>query len=85
MTSGGLTKTEGWNLQLQGRVRDLEADLAEAEKHLSRLTQYGVMRPGPAYFALARGFLKKMQAKREKADAQAKDIDAFLGQRTIDG
>lgn len=27
MTSGGLTMTEGWNLQLQGRVRKLEEAL----------------------------------------------------------
>jgi hypothetical protein len=80
MTSGGHTMTEGWNLQLQGRVRDLEMDLAWAEKHLNKLTQYGVMRPSPAEFALARGFLKKMADKRARAVAQAKGIDAFLEQ-----
>lgn len=78
MTSGGHTWTEGWNLQLQGRVRDLEADLAEAERHLRAVLDN--MR-SPAHWTLADDFLKRMADKREKAAAQAKDIDAFLEQQ----
>jgi hypothetical protein len=81
MTNGGHTMTEGWNLQLQGRVRELEADLAEAEKHLRAVLDN--MR-SPAHWTLADGFLKKMAAKRECAAAQAKAIDAFLEKESVD-
>jgi hypothetical protein len=74
MSNGGHTMAEGWNLQLQGRVRDLEADLAEAERHLEAVVRSSAGR------TLAHRFLKRMAAKRERAAAQAKDIDAFLTQ-----
>jgi hypothetical protein len=80
MSDGGYTKTEGWNLQLQGRVRELEADLAEAEKHLRAVLDN--MR-SPAHWTLADGFLKKMADKRRRAAAQARAIDAFLEQEGI--
>lgn len=79
MTSGGYSMTEAWNLQLQSRVREMEADLAEAEKHLTRLTQYGIMRPGPAEFDLARGFLKKIAAKRKQQAESVRDLEDLLG------
>jgi hypothetical protein len=77
MSDGGHTFTEGWNLQLQGRVRDLETDLAEAERQLRAVLDN--MR-SPAHWTLADGFLKKMAAKRRQAAAQARAIDAFLEQ-----
>lgn len=77
MTSGGLTMTEGWNLQLQGRVRDLEADLAEAERHLRAVLDN--MR-SPAHWTLADGFLKKMAVKRQQTAERDKDLAAFLEQ-----
>lgn len=79
MTSGGHTMTEGWNLQLQGQVRDLEADLAEAERFIAVLCDPG-NRILSVERTLARAFLKSMAAKREQAAAQAKDIDALLEQ-----
>ncbi len=79
MSSGGHTMAEGWNLQLQGRVRDLEADLAEAEK---LLTGFANGLGGVTYCGQARAFVRKIAAKRERAAAQAKDIDAFLEQES---
>ena len=75
MTSGGLSKAEGWNLQLQGRVRDLEADLAEAELRLDDLLKSGA----PAC-ARARAFLRQMEAKRQRAKEQADEIDQLLSE-----
>jgi hypothetical protein len=78
MTSGGHTMTEGWNLQLQGRVRDLEADLAEALGCIDTLSR-GRLAP------TARAFLKKMADKRTRATRIARDIDALLLQEGAPG
>ena len=77
MTSGGHTMTEGWNLQLQGRVRELEADLAEAERHIAAVT--GDMKSSVRW-TLATGFLKKMAAKRALRAEVAKDMADLLEQ-----
>ena len=36
MTSGGLSKTEAWNLQLRARVRTLEIELEKVAKRYHR-------------------------------------------------
>ncbi len=76
MTSGGHTMTEAWNLQLQGRVRDLEADLAEAERHINGLI--GASSTPQAIRNSAAQFLRKMADKLACLAAQAAEIDAFL-------
>lgn len=77
MTDGGHTMTEGWNLQLQGRVRELEADLAEAERHIAAVT--GDMKSSVRW-TLATGFLKKMADKRARRAEIARDVAAVLEQ-----
>jgi hypothetical protein len=81
MTSGGLTQTEGWNLQLQGRVRDLEADLASAEKHIATLTAFWMDNAGWTKACEgARAFLAQRAADRQRAQEQAATIDKFLAE-----
>jgi hypothetical protein len=75
MSDGGYTKTEAWKLQLQGQVRALQADLAEAEKRLRDLT--GDMRSS-AKWTLACAFLERMEIKRRHAREQAVDIERLL-------
>lgn len=56
MTSGGLTMTEGWNLQLQAKVERLEAALQEALAEAARLeAELGLVK---ACVKLARANLK---------------------------
>lgn len=80
MTDGGYTKTEGWNLQLQGRVRELEADLATAERHLRTVAIWTPSQPTHADLLLAQCFLKELEAKRDRAKQIAADIEALLGE-----
>lgn len=81
MTSGGLTQTEGWNLQLQGRVRDLETDLASAEQHIATLTAFWMDNAGwTKACESARAFLAQRAADRQRAHDQAASIDAFLAE-----
>jgi hypothetical protein len=77
MSDGGYSKTEAWNLQLQGQVRELQADLAEAERRLLALTDD--MRSS-AQWTLARGFLARMEDKRQRAALQAADIERLLSE-----
>jgi hypothetical protein len=79
MTSGGHSMAEAWNLQLQGRVRDLERDLAEAERHLCVLTT--TERRGDREFVLARAFLAAMAVKRTRAAQIAKDVEVLVSGR----
>jgi hypothetical protein len=77
MSDGGYSKTEAWNQQLQGQVRELQADLAEAERRLLALTDD--MRSS-AQWTLARGFLARMEDKRQRAALQAADIERLLSE-----
>jgi len=75
MTSGGLTMAEGWNLQLQGRVRELEADLEQAEQLLRDVTKD---MQNSTELRLAVLFLQGMDDKRAKRAAIAEDVEEFL-------
>lgn len=77
MTSGGLTMNEGWNLQLQGRVRELEVDLGQAEQLLRDVTKD--MR-NSVELRLVVLFLKEMEDKRARREAIAKDVAAVLAE-----
>ncbi len=75
MTSGGYTMTEGWNLQLQGQVRDLTAALATAEQILRDVTKD--MKNSPE-LRIAILFLEEQDEKRRVAAAQAADVETLL-------
>jgi ATP/maltotriose-dependent transcriptional regulator MalT len=75
MTSGDYTVTEAWNLQLQMRVRELEGDLAEAERRLRAMTE--ALNP-KHQTALALKFLARMQEKRRRSAEQAAAVEALL-------
>ncbi|MBS0219181.1 MAG: hypothetical protein JSR91_00415 [Proteobacteria bacterium] len=75
MSSGAMSMAEAWNLQLQGKVQDLELDLAEAERLLKNLTDD--MRSS-VHWTLARGFLKRMDAKRRRLAEIAADVEHVL-------
>ena len=79
MTSGGHTMTEGWNLQLQGRVRELEADLDQAEQILRDVTKD---MQNSVELRLAVLFLQGMDDKRARRAAIAKDVEAVLAEPT---
>lgn len=81
MTSGGLSMTEGWNLQLQGRVRELEADLAQAEQLLRDVTRD---MPNSVELRLTVLFLHGMDEKRARRAAIAKDVEDFLASEGLD-
>lgn len=74
MTSGGHSMTEGWNLQLQARVRDLETDLAAAEKCLTDLMGFS----NTASRGRAREFLRRMAKKRADRAAAIRDVQALI-------
>jgi len=74
MTDGGYTRAEAWNLQLQGRVRDLEADLAAAE----RLLLLVIVQRGKFDRNLAKNFVNTLSAKRRRTQEQAVDIAELL-------
>jgi hypothetical protein len=81
MTDGGHTMTEAWNLQLQGQVRDLKADLAMAEKHLETLAGFYMENADWRTAAEAAVvFLQNLATKRANAADQAKEIDRLVAE-----